>query len=111
LGADSLRGLEDFGLFSGEPDFDGNTSTELVTRIGDGGEEDGVSMPWFSSMVEGSALGRVTRRSGTSSKGDHKVEWEVYEWVEEPEESVAAVGKRKRARGEGADVEMTGDGA
>ena len=105
LRADSLRGLEEWGLFSGEPDFD----EKAVVRVLEGEDGDGVSMPWFRNMVEGSALARVTRRSGTSTRGDHKVEWEVYEWVEEPEESAAAIGKRKRARGGGADVEMTGE--
>ncbi len=41
------------------------------------------AVPWFEGLVEGSRLGRVTRKAVGVGEGSVRVEWEVVEWTEE----------------------------
>ena len=80
-----------------------------------------VAVPWFETLVEGSRLGRMKRRSGggESSDGRIKVEWEVTEWTSsndvegsgqearaETTTTVLGTGKRKLDETEGGDHAM-----
>lgn len=54
--------------------------------------------PWYESLVEDTALGRVKRQRGGHSSGDgsYEYEWEVTEWTEGGDDEGDNIpGKRK----------------
>lgn len=53
--------------------------------------------PWFESIVEKTALGRVKRQRGGHASLDGTVEWEVIEYTEGDDEGDHTPGKRKIA--------------
>jgi len=102
LSAEDLGDLEDLGLLPGSDDEAetppspvrpadsaglsatgaDNTTGEVALRPG---RETLGGIPWFDSLVEGSRLGRLSRRKGSSRSPDGtvKVEWEVVEYTED----------------------------
>lgn len=58
--------------------------------------------PWYESIVQDTALGRIQKQRGGHSSGDgtYEYEWEITEWVEgaddENAQGDATPGKRKR---------------
>jgi hypothetical protein len=58
--------------------------------------------PWYESIVQDTALGRIQKQKGSYSSGDgtYEYEWEVTEWVEgdgdDNEQGDITPGKRKR---------------
>ena len=61
------------------------------------------AVPWFEGLVEGSRLGRVTRKAVGVGEGSVRVEWEVVEWTEEEDGEGGgerAASPRKRKLGE-----------
>jgi hypothetical protein len=109
LNGGDLRDLDVLGLLP-EGEEGAQKEEANVTVIGGGhgghggGEVEGVVVPWFESMLQGSTLGRVRRSRGTRQTGDGSVrmEWEILELL--PEEEAQGTGKRKIGDVEAPDV-------
>jgi len=112
LDGEDLRELEDLvGLDLGEGLVGGNGEGGLI----EGGEGESEGVPWFEGLVEGSRLGRVTRRGERREGRGWKVEWEIVEWTEDGDEEMkeaesekGTAGKRKLGEVVGDDTGMEG---
>lgn len=109
-----MERLEDAGLL---PGLEGEDSERPQTATGGSGQIASLNQgrevrgtPWFEEMIQGSELGRITRKRGgeTSSDGTTRVEWEITEFESgEGNGEFASAGKRKLGTLDaGDDVEM-----
>jgi hypothetical protein len=100
--------------FEGESEEEGDDATQAMDvekfRPVQGPVHRGA--PWFQEMVEKTPLGKIKRQKGghttTGSDGTvEQVEWEVFEWNGEDDDSPdASAPKRKIGEVEEADAEM-----
>jgi hypothetical protein len=99
---EDLEQLEELGLLRLEDNSESET-TPQETQVSQAARPQGVAhrgAPWFESMIEDSALGRLKRQKGghTSADGSVQVEWEVVEFTGGVEsDDAGSGGKRKLA--------------
>jgi hypothetical protein len=97
---EDLEQLEELGLLQVEDNTGGEPAPQ-ETRVSQATRPQGVAhrgAPWFESMIEDSALGRLKRQKGghTSVDGLMQVEWEVVEFTGGLDgEDASSSGKRK----------------
>lgn len=84
---EDLQDLEDLGLISEESEGEAEEK-QVDTRNQGTALRQSFGVPWFDSMVEGTRLGRMRRSHGIkqSEDGTVKIEWEVIEQSDTPEE-------------------------
>jgi hypothetical protein len=112
LNGSDLRDLEDLGVLPREALEDVENDKEKIgnavpfagsnTLNGSGNE----GLPWFETMVEGSRLGKMKKRSGQRQSGRYKVEWEIVEWTDDGESGTSSPAKRKLDEVEESDSKM-----
>jgi hypothetical protein len=97
---EDLERLEELGLLQIEENVESDSAPQ-ETQVSQAPRPQGVAhrgAPWFESMIENSALGRLKRQKGarTSADGSVQVEWEVVEFTGGVEsEDASSSGKRK----------------
>lgn len=116
LTTEDLRDLEELGLLPEEAVADAETDKQAIGSVGPraGGQllDDDVSegLPWFDTMVQGSALGKVRRHGERREGKGWRVEWEIVEWTDGDEEApgIPSVGGKRKLGDVAADSEDIG---
>ncbi|KAI9890624.1 MAG: hypothetical protein M1814_003822 [Vezdaea aestivalis] len=99
LAGSDLDDLEELGLLPGiagteEAALGGRSPLRKTDQA-----EAMVTWSWFESMVRGTGLGKLTKRTTVSDGDRTTVEWEVVEWADDLEQNNGNPGKRKRLKG------------
>ncbi|MCJ1281060.1 hypothetical protein MMC26_000378 [Xylographa opegraphella] len=114
LRSDSIDILADTGVLpSATPEGEGEDHGRLESMMLQDHATRRKGQPWFEEIIEGSELGRLTRRRGgeTSLDGKTRVEWEIVEFNNDDgtDFSEGGIGTAKRKHDElagGEDVAM-----
>ncbi|MCJ1380622.1 hypothetical protein MMC17_003730 [Xylographa soralifera] len=114
LRSDSIDVLADTGVLpSATRDGESKDSSRFESMILQDHVTQSKGQPWFEEIIEGSELGRMTRRRGgeTSLDGKTRVEWEIVEFSSDDggDSGEGGIGTAKRKHDElagGEDVAM-----